>query len=70
MLIVFDDIISDMEANNKISPIVVKLFLRGRKLSTSLVFISQSCFEVPKTIRLNATHYFIVKIQAKENFIK
>ena len=41
------------------------MFLRGRKLTISLVFISQSYFEVSKTIRLNATHYFIIKIPSK-----
>ena len=41
---------------------VTALFLKGMKISISLVFISQSYFKVPKTIRLNATHYFIMKI--------
>ena len=41
------------------------MFLRGRKLNISLVFISQSYFKVPKTTRLNATHYFIIKIPNK-----
>ena len=41
------------------------MFLRGRKLNISLVFISQSYSKVPKTIRLNATHYFIMKIPNK-----
>ena len=41
------------------------MFLRGRKLNISLVFIPQSCFKVPKTIRLNATHYFIMKVPNK-----
>ena len=41
---------------------VTALFLKGMKISISLVFISQSYFKVPKTIRLNATHYFIKKI--------
>ena len=65
VLIVFDDMIADMESNKKLSPIVTELFLRGRKLNISLVFISQSYFKVPKTIRLNATHYFIMKIPNK-----
>ena len=47
------------------SPIITELFLRGRKLNISLVFIPQSCFKVPKTIRLNATHYFIMKVPNK-----
>ena len=51
-----------MEANKKFSPIVPELFLRGKKINISLVFISQSYFKVPKTIMLNATHYFIIKI--------
>ena len=41
------------------------MFLRRRKLNISLVFISQSYFRVPETIRLNATHYFIMKIPNK-----
>ena len=65
-----DDIIADMEANKELNPVVTELFLRGRKLNISIVFISQSYFKVPKTIRLNATHYFIMKICNKENFNK
>ena len=59
VLIVFDDLIDDMESNKKLSPNITELFLIGRKLSISLVFISQSYFKVPKTKRLNATHYFL-----------
>ena len=62
VLIVFDDMIADMKSNKKLSPIVTELFLRGRKLNVLLVFISQTYFKVPKTIRLNATHYFMMKI--------
>ena len=65
VLIVCDDMMADMESNKKLSPIVTELFLRGKKLIISLVFISQSYFKVPKTIRLNATHYFIMKIPNK-----
>ena len=41
------------------------LFFRGRKLNISLVFITQSYFAVPKNIRLNSTHYFVMKIPNK-----
>ena len=41
------------------------MFLRERKLNISRVFISQSYFKVPKTIRLSATHYVIMKITSK-----
>ena len=61
----FDDMIADMEFNKKLSPKVTELLLRGRKLNISLIFISQSFFKVPKTVRLNATHYFIMKIPSK-----
>ena len=57
--------IADKEANEKLSPIVTKLFLRDRKLNISLVFISQPYFKVPKTIRLNTTHYVIMEIPDK-----
>ena len=60
-----DDIIADMEPNKKLSPIVTEVFLRGRKVNVSLVFISQSYFKVSKTMRLNATCYFIKKIPNK-----
>ena len=56
VLIVFDDMITKMESNKKLRPIATELFLRGRKLNISFVFISQSFFKVPKTVRLNATH--------------
>ena len=49
----------------KLKPIVTELFIRGRKLSISLVFITQSYFAVPKNIRLNSMHYFIMKIRNK-----
>ena len=65
VLTVFDDMIADMEANIKLSSIVTKLFLSGRKLNISIAFISQSYFKVPKTIRLNALYYFIMKISSK-----
>ena len=54
------DMIADMEANKKLSPIDTELFF---KLNVSLVFISQPYFKVPKTTRLNATYYFIMKIR-------
>ena len=65
VLIVFDDTIADMESNKKLGPLVNELFLRRRQLNILLVFISQSYFKVPKTIRLNATYYFIMKIPNK-----
>ena len=54
-----------MLSNKKLNPIVTELFIRGRKLNISLVFITQSYFAVPKNIRLNSTHYFVMKIPNK-----
>ena len=65
ILIVFDYLIADMLSNKKLNPIVTELFIRGRKLNISLVFITQSYFAVPKNIRLNSTHYFVMKIPNK-----
>ena len=62
ILIIFDDMIVDMLSNKRLNLIVTELFIRGRKLNVSLVFIAQSYFAVPKHIRLNSTHYFIMKI--------
>ena len=62
----FDDIIADMDSNKNLSPILTELFLIGRKLNISLAFISQSYLKVPKTIRLNERHYYIMKIPNKK----
>ena len=51
--------------NKKLNSIVTELFIRGRKLNISLVFITQSYFKVPKDVRLNTTHYFISQIPNK-----
>ena len=65
ILIVFDDMIADMIRNKKLNSIVTELFIRGRKLNISLVFITQSYFKVPKDVRLNTSHFFIAKIPNK-----
>ena len=58
ILIVFEDMIADMLSNKKFNPtIVTELFMRGRKLNISHVFITQSYFAVPKNNRLNSMHY-------------
>ena len=58
ILIVFDDMIH----SKKLDSIVTELFIRGRKLNISLVFITQSYYKVPKDVRLNTTDVFIAKI--------
>ena len=62
ILIVFDDMIADIMTNKKFQAIIKELFIRCRKLNISLVFITQSYFSVPKDVRLNTTHYLIMKI--------
>ena len=66
VLIVFDDMIADIMTNKKFQAIIKELFIRCRKLNISLVFITQSYFSVPKDVRLNTTHYFIMKINNKK----
>ena len=65
ILIVFDDIIADLINNKNLNAIVNELFIRGRKLNISLVFITQAYFKVPKDVRLNTAHFFITKIPNK-----
>ena len=65
ILTVFDDMIADMINNKKLHSIITELFIRGRKLNISIVFIMQSYFKVPKDVRLNSTHFFIMKILNK-----
>ena len=63
--IVFDDMIADMINNKKLNSIVTEFFIRGRKLNISTVFITKSYLKVPKDVRLNSTHFFIMKIPNK-----
>ena len=65
ILTVFDDMTADMIQNKKLNSIVTELFIWGRKLNISLVFITELYFKVPKDFRLNATHFFITKILSK-----
>ena len=70
ILIVSDDIIADMIHNKKLNSIVTELFIRGKKLNISLVFITQSYFKDPKCVKLNTSHFLSQKFQIKENFNK
>ena len=63
--IAFDDMIADVVNNKKLNPVVTGLFIRGRKLNISIVFITQSYFKVSKDVRLNSMHFFIMKISNK-----
>ena len=64
-LIVFDDMIVDIISNKKFQATVNELFIRCRKWNISLVFITKSYFSVSKDVRLNLTHYLIMKINNK-----
>ena len=65
ILIVFDVMIADVINNKKLNSVVSELFIRRRELNISLVFITQLYFKVSKYVRLNSTHFFIMKIPNK-----
>ena len=65
ILIVLDYMIADIMTNKKLQVIIKGLFIRSKKFNISLVFITQSYFSVPKDVRLNSTHYLIMKINNK-----
>ena len=65
VLILFDDMITNVLSNKKLNRIVTELFIKGRKLNISLFFFTQSYFAVSKNIRLNSTCYFIMKVPNK-----
>ena len=56
----------DILSNKKINPTVTELFIGARKLNISLDFITKTYFAVPKSIRLNSIHYFVLKIPNKK----
>ena len=57
--------IADIINSEKLNSTVTELFIRGRKLNISLVFITQSYFKIPKDVRLNTSHFFIAKVPNK-----
>ena len=57
--------IADIINNKKLNPIVTELFVKGSKLNISIVFVTQSYFKMRKDVRLNSTHFFIMKIPKK-----
>ena len=65
ILFVFDDMIADIMTNKRFQAIIKELFIRCRTLNISFDFITQSYFSVPKEIRLNSTHYLVMKIHNK-----
>ena len=66
VLIVFDDMIADIEYNKNFKRIIKELFYRARKINVSIVFITQSCFRALKDARLNSTHCIIMEIINKK----
>ena len=70
ILVVFDDMIADMINNKKLNSILTELFIRGRKLNISLIFITESYFKVPKDVRNNSTHFCIMKICNKRELMQ
>ena len=50
ILVVFDDMIADMINNNKLNPIVIELFIRGRKLNISIVLLCNHILKCQKML--------------------
>ena len=67
VLIVFGDMIADIEYNKNFKRIIKELFYRARKINVSIVFITQSYFRALKDARLNSTHYMLMTIGKKKN---
>ena len=65
VLIVFDDMIADIEYNKNFKRIIKELFYRACKTNVSIVFITQSYFRTLKNARLNSTHYILMRIGNK-----
>ena len=66
VLLVFDDMIADIEHNKNFKKVIKELFYRARKLNVSIVFITQSYFRALKDACLNSTHYVLMKIGNKK----
>ena len=65
ILIVFDDMIADIMTNKKFQSIIKELFIRCKKIKHCTCIYHSILFFIPKDVRLNSTHYFIMKINNK-----
>ena len=54
--------IANVVTNKKLNPIVIEIFIRGKKLNISSVFITQSYFAVTKDINVDSAHHFLMKV--------
>ena len=54
----------------KLNSIVTELFIWGRKLNISFIFMTESCFKASKDVRLNTLHFSLWKFQIKDNLNK
>ena len=70
ILIVFDNIIADMLTNKKFNLVLTELFIRGRKLNISLIFIIQSYFSLPKILDSMLHTFLLRNFQTNKNFNK
>ena len=66
ILMLLDDMIADMLSKKKPNPAMLELFLIGRKVKISLVFITKCYFAISRNITLNCVYYFILKILNKK----
>lgn len=66
VLIVSDGIIVDIIRDKKVHKIVTELFMRGRKINISLIFILQLHQKIPKDVRQDTTHFFMMKILSRQ----
>ena len=62
LLIVFDDMSTNMLSDKKLNQVTTELFIRGKELNIYLVFVAKFYFAVPKNVLLSPIHYFIMKI--------
>jgi len=62
--IVFDDVIADLHNNRNHKAKVTNYFLVGRKLHFTCFFLSQSYYQIPKTVRLQLSYVLLLKVNS------
>jgi hypothetical protein len=58
-LIVFDD-----QVNERCQDVVKEIYIRGRKLKLSAVYLSQSYYKIPRIVRLQFGYLFLLKLSS------
>ena len=64
ILMIFDDLVNEPKSTQSK---ITEYYIRGRKMNISMIYLTQSYYKTPKTIRINCNYIFIKKLSAMKD---